>query len=393
MRSKLLIVNTLYYPNHIGGAELSVQTIAEGVKDVYEVSVLTVALDNKYKREVVNGVNVYRIPTYGFKYGNYPKNMVLKLMWHLLHNFNPVKDYFLKKVINRIKPDLIHTNNVLGLSTIIWKVGKKKHIPIIHTLRDRGLLCPWHMLKNGKVCNKQCRFCKTYTVIRKKHSINVDCLVSISNDIKKSYLGEGYFYKNKKSIIIYNGVEDRLCHFEKTINKEIKFGYLGTISIEKGVDVLIDTFNTLCGYSLFIAGDNTTSRSLEIIKKCINKDVVFLGKVNGYEFLKSIDVLIVPSSFREPFGRVVIEAFSLGIPVIVSNHGAFPEIVIENKTGWFFEASNSNDLKETIIRISNLSEEDRRQIGLNCRKEYEAKYTQEHVLNEYLKLYRGLIKC
>ena len=65
---------------------------------------------------------------------------------------------------------------------------------------------------------------------------------------------------------------------------------------------------------------------------------------NRYELLKKCDVLICPSQWQEPFGRVVLDAYKHAMPVICSDQGALPSLVDDGKTGFVIESGNQQAL-------------------------------------------------
>ena len=119
----------------------------------------------------------------------------------------------------------------------------------------------------------------------------------------------------------------------------------------------------------------------------INKSIKFLGWIENKEFFfKKIDVFC-SSSLEEPFGLVIIEAMSRGIPVISTNcHGPI-DIIKNNKDGLLIEKNNKLELQNAITRLKdnvNL----RSKLGLNAIDKYKKKFTFE----EYLKNINSLIK-
>lgn len=66
----------------------------------------------------------------------------------------------------------------------------------------------------------------------------------------------------------------------------------------------------------------------------------------------NINLLINPTHVPESFGMVVMEACSYGIPSLSSNVGAISELIDDGKTGWLFEAGNTNQLKDKLETIS-----------------------------------------
>ncbi|WP_424464652.1 glycosyltransferase family 4 protein [Pseudoclavibacter helvolus] len=117
-------------------------------------------------------------------------------------------------------------------------------------------------------------------------------------------------------------------------------GFLGRPSVGKGVDVLARALRQLDGadpgaFRLRIGGEPFfVSRgerdAVEAALKSVEPLVDRVGWVDRDEFLGSIDLLVVPSVWPETFGLVVAEAMAAGVPVIVSDAGALPEILGDN---------------------------------------------------------------
>ncbi|HBR3474768.1 TPA: glycosyltransferase, partial [Klebsiella pneumoniae] len=96
----ILLINTLYFPYKVGGAEVSVRLLAEGlVKSGHIVTVLSIHEGKDLKIDMINGVTVYYIPFANFywQFSNSNHNAVKRLFWHLVDNYNP----FLKKTIKK----------------------------------------------------------------------------------------------------------------------------------------------------------------------------------------------------------------------------------------------------------------------------------------------------
>lgn len=114
-------------------------------------------------------------------------------------------------------------------------------------------------------------------------------------------------------------------------------GFLGRFSVDKGVPVLAEAMRILedrhpgefrlrmAGEPRFVAADAQDAVEAALAK--VDGLVEFAGWVARDEFLASIDLLVVPSVWQEPFGLVVTEAMSARVPVIVSDAGALPALV------------------------------------------------------------------
>jgi glycosyltransferase involved in cell wall biosynthesis len=120
-------------------------------------------------------------------------------------------------------------------------------------------------------------------------------------------------------------------------------GYLARLAPEKGLHILIDAFIHLAlklgrrDTRLRIAGwlgehnRPYVQEQLDKIRQAgLTASVDLVGEVDRrgkLEFLKSIDLLCVPTTYREPKGLFVLEALAAGVPVVQPNHGAFPELL------------------------------------------------------------------
>lgn len=94
----------------------------------------------------------------------------------------------------------------------------------------------------------------------------------------------------------------------------------------------------------------------ERVKDACRKDkrieyVGFLNEKDVLNLMKKCDVLICPSLWEEPFGRVILDSYKNGMPVIASEIGALPEIVVDGKTGVLVRPDNVNELTNAMGRF------------------------------------------
>lgn len=381
---RILIFNTNYYPNIIGGAEISTQLLAETLSTLdNQVWVCTIA--DVEKREVINGVNVvytnYRNIYWAFKGTNLKWK---KAIWHFLDIYNFRFAGYFQKLINEIKPDVIHTNNICGFSCVVWHVAKSMKIPIVHTLRDYYLLCyKSTMFKNGKSCCKQCIDCKLSSMVTKMISQNIDSVVGISRFILDNHLECGYFGKTKYCEVIYNSIEIT----KSTVDRNpYTIGYMGSIIPSKGIERLISDFCKLevKNYTLEIAGDCNTDYVAFLKNKYSSPNIKFVGRVSAKDFLSHISLLVVPSEWREPFGRVVAEAIKTKCPVFVSNRGGMPELV-NHDNGRVFSLEDNDSLYNLLTEYTKGKMHFSFEIDEN-------RFDRFVIANKYVRIYRKLVK-
>ena len=383
---KVVIFNTLYYPNIIGGAEKSVQLLAESLlKEGIEPIVVTTSYKNYI--DYVNGVKVYyiKINNLYWPYKAKKEKKFKKPIWHLIDSYNP----FNKKIeylINFEKPDVIHTNNLAGFSVSIWKIAKEKNIKIVHTLRDYYLLCPKSTMFNEKLnksCEKQCLTCKVYSIPKKSMSKNVDVVVGISRFILNTHLEYGYF-KNAKKRVIYNSIElPKRVSKKDELSDSIIFGYVGSLSPSKGIEFLLKKFSQLnLKNKLYIYGKGITKDYEDKLKKkYASEKIIFQGFQKPDNIYNEIDILIVPSLWNEPFGRIVVEANSYGVPVLVNKKGGLSELVHNGVNGWIFDSQKAGDFENKL----NLIMEKYGKGFFNF--EVVKNFSMKRIVKEYIKVY------
>lgn len=335
---RVLIVNSLYYPERFGGAEVSVQLLAESlVEQGHEVSVACLSRGKLSKFESLNGVHVFRIKLFNiyWPFDTKKRNPLLRLLWHTLEIFNPIMIFRLKKVIDEVRPEVVHTNNIHGFSTGIWSVASRRGIPVVHTIRDYALLCSRGSLyRNGERCLNGCTDCRALCLGKKSETRHVQTVVGISRHILDEHISRDMFGRRHEAAVVFNGVRELPGHAELDATggcgEKVVFGFIGRLVEEKGVMQLIRAFNQLRDSDdqvrLIIAGSGG-EEYVASLKQAAGKGIDIIGQIDARHFYGNIDIAVVPSLWDEPFGRTVAEALVEGCAVICSNRGGLPELV------------------------------------------------------------------
>jgi len=142
-------------------------------------------------------------------------------------------------------------------------------------------------------------------------------------------------------------------------------GYFARVCPEKGLHVLVDAFLSLRATCfrcrLKVAGyvgsaDRKYWREMhrrlcEAVRAGAAELIGEVSREEKIRFLHSIDVLCVPAVYREAKGLYVLEAMASGVPVVLPNHGAFPELVETTGGGLLYDPSNSQDLITCLRRV------------------------------------------
>lgn len=185
---------------------------------------------------------------------------------------------------------------------------------------------------------------------------------------------------------VYHGLPPDLYSFQPDHGNY--FVFIGRVSPEKRLDRAID-IATRCGMPLYIGAkiDKVDVAYFnERLKPLLRSPLVqYVGEVNEKEkreLLEHATALLFPIDWPEPFGLVMIEAFSCGTPVIAYPHGAVPEILEDGVAG--FIVTNQEDAVSAAQRVASI---DRK----GCRQAFERRFTVAHMAEHYLRVYRRLM--
>ncbi len=393
---RILLVNTLYPPLLMGGAERSVSLLAEALARAgHEPWVLSLTPENREQRQEIRGVRILRIPTPNryFPYPKAPPPAPQRLLWHLRDTWNPQVSSRFRQILREIRPAVVHTNLLVGFSVALWQAVRAEGIPLVHTLRDYYLLCPRStMFKNGRNCSSICWHCRPFSLPRRRASAWVDAVVGVSRFILQRHQRFGYFPK-ARAFVVPNAVEARAPGTAPNPpGSPLRLGFMGRLVPAKGIELLLRVFHELQGLplELWIAGQGEPSYE-QTLKARYARDprIRWLGFVSPAEILGKIAVLVVPSLWHEPMGRVVVEAYAWGVPVVAARRGGLPEVVQEGRTGFLFEPDRPEELGQLL---RHLAERPETLVPLQRQAQaYSQDFTVERMRDRYLEIYEQQI--
>ena len=188
----------------------------------------------------------------------------------------------------------------------------------------------------------------------------VDAIIAPSRFIAEMYKKGGV---NPNKIIVtrqgrtIRGLDVR--SFRKFSSPLLRLAYIGQITEIKGIHVLLEAIQLLpeAPLSLSIYGDlNKFPKYVKKLRRIVGDDerIQFKGLYAQDQItkvFKNIDIVVVPSLSYENSPNVILEAFAHRTPVIASNLGALPELVIDEKNGLLFEVGKAQNLANQINLI------------------------------------------
>ena len=337
------------------------------------------------------------------KYINKKKVKVIKLP---VHSKNPILMFF----------------NFLILTFIILL----KNISIVHA---RSRAPAWSCLLATKITNRKfvTTFHGTYNFsnpIKKFYNsimLRSDLIIAGSNFIF-SHVNENYSeYLNskKKFLVIFRGINTE--YFDpKTVKQsdELKLISDWEIKKDKKLILLPGRLTSWKGQEMFIESLNLANKELQdqnfyavilgsdqgrnVYKKKLlrlveqyrlNNQVKFVDYCKHMPSAYKISNIVVSSSIEpEAFGRISVEAQSMEKPIIASNIGGSKETIINDKTGFLFDAGNSISLSKKIVEVLQLDETTLKSLGNEGRKNVIKKFNIEKMCISTYSEYKKLIK-
>jgi glycosyltransferase involved in cell wall biosynthesis len=380
---KFLFVSEYFPPYIMGGAEISLKILVdELLRKGHDVVVLTPNYGSfKTLTEKKDNLKIVRFRSIRYflfnrreKTSHEAYKKTKPLFYAFLNHYVKYSTYeikiWVKKILKNEKFDMIHANNlesILAVGPINTSSKKIAH------LRDFGLFCYNRGLnKSGGLC-KGCSQTNLNTCMSTEGTVNkilnqnmkkrinnisglsdFDFLIAISNFVKEKYIDILQVNKNKIKVL-YNPISDDIV--SKLSKKEARsllnlpehkkiVLYAGSLTEEKGAYMLSDLSEKLKDH-LFIVIGNGILKELFLKKKQDN--LRYLGYLSISElkdYYRASDILVVPSLWYEPFGRVVLEGAYNGCYVIGSDRGGIPEVIDWLKCGIYTKPTVENFVKE-----------------------------------------------
>lgn len=278
-------------------------------------------------------------------------------------------------LIRATKPDIAHIHSIYHqISPSILPVVKKHGIPVVMTAHDFHLISPnYNLFHDGAICER-CKPTRYYRAIFHrcvKHSYIASAVAA-----KAQYLHRwlGVYRKNISAFIspsrfLLNMMHEWNTHFarEYVLANFVAmqndpnptpgdyFLYLGRLSPEKGVDVLVEAARNVSA-RIVIAGTGPEERRLRnMAAEHSLTNVEFVGYQSAdavQQLLRGCRAVIAPSRGYEHCPLAILESFAAGKPVIASCIGGIPELVMDGTNGLLISADNAEQLAAAMNKLN-----------------------------------------
>lgn len=327
---KVCLVNNLLAPWSRGGAEKVIETLAEAIKaDGHEVFFISTK-PPKAKTPPATEPTHYYLPSRYHSLNK--KNYLIKLAWHLTSFINITRVKELKKIIAKEQPDLIITNNLVGIGFILGRLAQSLNIKHFHILHDIQLLHPSGLLLYGQVGELATPLAKYYQRLTKQQLGHPQVVIAPSHWLMNEHLKRGFF--NTSTQVVLTNPSPKLSDFQQQTKDATTFLFVGQIEKHKGVQLLIQAWTdfisrTKAEAKLIVVGDGSY---LDLLSKLKAPQVEFKGKLVGHNLTQvyaQATCLVVPSLCYENSPTVIYEATLANLPVIASRLGGTKELLTE----------------------------------------------------------------
>ena len=331
--------------------------------------------------------------------------------------YNVSSQKLLRKTIKEFQPNIIHVHNFFFTASpaVIIEANRQK-IPVVVTLQNFRLICANALLlRNNKVCELCVSHDFPWYGVKYKCYHNSGLQSAIVGAMSAVHKWAGT-WKNKVDIFITPASFIRSKLIKSSLNvaaERIKvkrnfiadpgisaagdrkpfYLFVGRLSAEKGVEVLLEAWDNIKNEKLVIAGDGPEMQRLRE-KYGHLENVEFAGKKTREEVLtlmKECKALLFPSIWYEGLPLTIIEAFSTGTPVIGSSIGAMEEMIVHEKNGLLFEEGNPDSLRKSVALFNEYIAEGNYSFYDNARQSYIQQYHPERCYDSIMQIYNELI--
>ncbi|MCB8817600.1 glycosyltransferase [Desulfosporosinus shakirovi] len=416
---KILLVNYRYFIS--GGPEKYMFNIKKKLEEEgHEVVPFSIHsnknVETEFSKYFVEPIGS-RDATYFEECKKTPK-VIIQMISRSVYSFEVKKA--IKKIIVTTKPDLVYILHYVNkLSPSVVRGAKEMGLPVVLRLSDYFLLCPrFDFMYQQKICEEcltkgfisclknRCVKGSLFASVIRVFSMKVHKLIKIYDNID-TFITPSNFLKKKLGA---NGFDEKKinCIPTFTISKsEIgdpiigEYGlYFGRITEEKGVDTLVRAYEKLPKeYRLIVMGDDTTEEGMRL-KEYVNQkgltNIKFVGFKSGTEMegiIKNARFTFIPSIWYDNLPNTALESFQYSKPVLASDIGSLPELVVNGFNGYLFEPKNANHIVELVKKMDddNLII----QMGVNSYSRLLDRFAPETHFNDLMKIFNELTakKC
>lgn len=280
--------------------------------------------------------------------------------------FDPARERWIRNMVRRDGIDVVHVHNAFPRLTPAIHIGASAGgAAVVQTLHNYRLICANAlMLRDGKVCElclggrgwpaleHRCyrgSLPGTLAVVRMQRQMRAQrWRDSVDQFIALTGFAAGKFAEAGLPTDRISVKPNFRIPVPSSSATRQGFLFVGRLSPEKGVSILLDAWRSLPDQHLTIVGDGPDAAAL---RERAPGNVTFTGPLSPSDVQSKMlgaVALVMPSVWYEGFPMTIVEAYASGLPVIASRIGSLSEIVHHSKTGLLFEPGSPKALATTL---------------------------------------------
>lgn len=308
--------------------------------------------------------------------------------------YNKKNKAIMQQVLQDFKPDIVHCFSLyIILSPSILDACREARVPVVMSCNDYKHICTnYRLYHHGRIC-MDCKGGKNYMPIINnccKHSFafsvasSIEFMVHEFKNIHRknihTFLFESKFMMDttrefwgtrKKYNLRFLGKPFNAPSYTAHPGYDDYFLFMGRLSDEKGVEVLLKAMQLAPAAKLKIVGRGPHEETLKALAQSLNlKNVEFAGSMWGdvaKDQIRHSRFVVLPSLWHENFSYVITETFALGKALLGSDTGGTPENIIPGVTGNVYPAHDHVKLADHINHMW-IHAEETMQMGLAAKK-------------------------
>lgn len=366
MKKILILAN-----NSVGLYNFRFELIEELIKQGYEVYVSLPEATDDEKVKLLMMAGAKHIQIYINRRGS-----------NLLEELKLIKEY--KRIVKEINPDIVLTYTIKPNIYGTYAASIKKKPVLINVT---GLGTSFTSSKFKQVVFQLYKYaCSKATVVFFQNESN-----------RAFFINNKIVDLNKTILLPGSGVNtSKFKPLEKMDGRRvIKFLFIGRVMREKGINEYLEVANIITSkyenVEFYVLGPFEEQEYEIIFQNNLNDRIRYLGVSSDVrEEIREADCIVNPS-YHEGMSNVLLEAASMGKPLIASNISGCKEIISEGENGFLFDVQSVSSLQEKIIRFINLDEKSKAYMGEQSRRKVICDFDRNKVLKEYLSIIEKLI--
>jgi glycosyltransferase involved in cell wall biosynthesis len=327
---RILVLAGTVPPPYVGGAERTMVQIYQAI-EANNVGQVVGLVGFRHDAPIDGSQNPFESVTVRVRIWNLyppssakPHKPLARRLWQLFALINPMTMWQVYRSLGRTKPDVLVCHNLWGWGIAPWLVARLTKTPLVQVVHDYQYACFRGTLwieSHGR-CETVCRSCLPRLAVSRSVWPKSGVSVFVSNYLRDTMTSLGVFNKDKS----YVSFPPRPQYLSPSPgNPEFKFGFIGRLEPEKGIEDFLYATRKL-GLPALVAGVGSEG----YVSTLDMSHVDYRGQMSTQEFMDLVQIVVIPSLWPEPFGRVALEAAATGRFAVVAHVGGLPEAFSDN---------------------------------------------------------------